>query len=68
MVRRFRLKPKAYMTIAAPTSDTGIATSGTNAVRIDPMNRNTTRPTIRMVSTRVFEISCNASVMNTVAS
>ena len=68
MVRRLRLKPKAYITAPAPTSDTGIATSGTSAVRTDPMNRNTTRPTMRMVSARVLEISCSASVMNTVAS
>ena len=68
MVSRLRLNPKAYMTIAAPTSDTGIATSGTSAVRIEPMNRNTTRPTMMMVSTSVLEISCSASVMKTVAS
>ncbi len=68
MVRRFRLKPKAYITAAAPTSDTGIATSGTRAVRTDPMNKNTTTPTIRIVSANVLLISCNASVMKTVAS
>ena len=46
MVSRFKLKPSANMTIAAPMSETGIATSGTSAVRIEPMNRNTAKPTI----------------------
>ena len=68
IVSRFRLKPKASITIAAPTSETGIATSGTSAVRIEPMNRNTTRPTIRIVSTSVLVISFSASRMNTVPS
>ena len=57
IVSRFRLKPKASITIAAPTSETGIATSGTSAVRTEPMNRNTTRPTIRIVSVSVLVIS-----------
>ena len=57
IVSRFRLKPNASMTIAAPTSETGIATSGTSAVRTEPMNRNTTRPTIRIVSMSVLVIS-----------
>ncbi len=56
------------MTIAAPTSETGIATSGTSAVRIEPMNRNTAKPTIRIVSPSVFVISSNASRMNIVPS
>ena len=42
MVRRFRLKPNAYMTIAAPISEIGMATSGTSAVRTEPRNRKTT--------------------------
>ncbi len=68
IVSRFRLKPKAYITIAAPSSDTGMATSGTSAVRIDPMNRNTARPTISIVSTSVLEISSRAFRMNIVPS
>ena len=68
IVSRFKLKPAAYITIAAPTSESGIATSGTSAVRIEPKNRNTTRPTIRTVSIRVFVISSSASSMKTVAS
>ena len=68
IVSRLSEKPKAYITIPAPTSDTGIATSGTNAVRIDPMNRNTTKPTMMIVSTSVLLISCSASSMKTVAS
>ncbi len=34
IVSRFRLNPNAYITTAAPMSDTGIAMSGTSAVRI----------------------------------
>ena len=68
MVRRFRLKPAADITIAAPTSEMGIATSGTSAVRTEPMKRNTTSPTMRMVSVSVLEISFSASSMKTVAS
>ena len=67
MVSRLRLKPKAYMKIAAPIRETGIATSGTSAVRTEPMKRKTTKPTIRMVSPRVLVISVSASSMNTVA-
>ncbi len=47
---RFRLKPNANMKMAAPISDTGIATSGTSAVRTEPMKRKTTSATIRIVS------------------
>ena len=54
------------MKIAAPISETGIATSGTSAVRTEPMKRNTTRPTIRIVSASVLVISVSASSMNTV--
>ena len=56
------------MIIATPTSDTGIATSGTSAVRTEPMKRNTTKPTIMIVSLSVFVISLSASSMKTVAS
>ena len=68
IVKRLRLKPNASMTIPAPISETGIATSGTSAVRTEPMNRKTTRPTIMIVSPSVFVISVSASSMNTVAS
>ena len=68
IVRRFRLKPNAYMKIAAPTREIGMATSGTSAVRTEPMNRNTTRATIAMVSPRVLVISWSASRMNMVPS
>ena len=68
IVSRFRLNPKAYITRPAPTSETGIASSGTRAVRTEPMNRNTTRPTIRIVSPSVLVISFSASSMNTVPS
>ena len=57
MVSRLRLKPKAYMKIAAPIRETGMATSGTSAVRTEPMKRKTTKPTIRIVSPRVLVIS-----------
>jgi hypothetical protein len=68
IVSRLRLKPNASITIAAPTRDTGIATSGTSAVRIDPRNRNTTTATMSTVSASVFEISLSASRMNIVPS
>ncbi len=68
MVRRFRLKPKASITRAAPISETGMARRGTSAVRTEPMKRNTARPTIMMVSPRVLVISARASRMNIVPS
>ena len=68
MVSRFRLKPAANITIAAPIRETGMATSGTSAVRTEPMNRNTTRATIRIVSPSVLVISFSASRMNVVPS
>ena len=68
MVSRFRLKPKAIITRPAPISDTGIATSGTMAVRIEPRNRNTTTATMSTVSTSVLEISLSAERMNMVPS
>jgi hypothetical protein len=67
-VRRFRLNPKASMKSAAPISETGIATRGTSAVRTEPRKRNTTRPTIEIVSISVFEISSSAPRMNMVPS
>ena len=68
IVSRLRLKPEASMTIAAPNSETGIATSGTSAVRTEPMNRNTTMATISTVSPSVLVISFSASRMNIVPS
>ena len=56
------------MTMAAPNSETGIATSGTSAVRTEPMNRNTTMATISTVSPSVLVISFSASRMNIVPS
>src|SRR2546422_751844 len=64
IVSRLRLKPKAYITIPAPISETGIATSGTSAVRTDPMNRNTTRPTMRTVSMSVNLLTILAIVLS----
>ena len=68
IVSRFRLKPNALITITAPTSDTGIATSGTSAVRTEPRNRNTTSATMPIVSISVMLISDSASLMKTVPS
>src|SRR6185436_20079798 len=67
-VKRLRLKPNANMNVAAPTSETGIATSGTSAVRTEPMKRNTTNATIRIVSDNVLLISVSAFRMNIVPS
>ena len=68
IVSRFSEKPHAAITATAPISDTGIATSGTSAVRIDPRNRKTTKPTIRIVSSSVLVISASASRMKLVPS
>src|SRR5712691_3838038 len=68
IVRRFRLNPNAIMTTPAPIRETGMATSGTSAVRIEPRNRNTTIPTMRIVSIRVLVISLSASCMKIVPS
>ena len=54
--------------MAAPMRETGIATSGTRAVRTEPMKRNTANATIIMVSNSVLEISLSASRMNRVPS
>ena len=68
MVSRFRLNPNASMTMAAPMSDTGIATSGTSAVRTEPMNRNTTMRDDQHRLDSVLVISVSACVMNIVPS
>ncbi len=63
IVSRFRENPNITMNTQAPTSDTGMARSGTIMVRMDPMNRNTTSPTIRIVSASVLVISRSALLM-----
>ena len=45
-----------------------MATSGTSALRTEPMNRKTTRPTMQMVSASVLVISVSASDMKRVPS
>ena len=44
----------------APAIEIGIATSGTNTVRTDPINRKTTIATIAIVSASVMPISFSA--------
>ncbi len=68
IVSRFRLKPKAAITMAVPMREMGIATSGMSAVRTEPTKRNTTRPTMRTVSASVLVISSSALRMNIVPS
>ena len=48
------------MKAAVPTSESGIATSGTSAERTEPMNRNTTTATMATVSTSVVAIPSRA--------
>jgi hypothetical protein len=67
-VNKLSEKPIKYITTVAPINDTGMATNGTKAVRIDPMNRKTTTATLKMVSNKVLEISVNDLRMNRVPS
>ena len=46
-------KPIAIITAIAPISEIGIVTSGTSALRAEPRNRKTMRPTIATVSVKV---------------
>ena len=62
-VSKLSEKPKSSMTRHAPTSEMGMATSGTSTVRKLPMKRNTISATIAMVSARVFVISAIAFSM-----
>jgi hypothetical protein len=54
IVRRFRLKPKASIDDRRADQRDRHRDSGTSAVRIEPRNRNTTTPTIRIVSISVL--------------
>ena len=67
-VNKLSENPIKYMQMVAPINETGMATSGTMAVRIEPIKTKTTMPTIAIVSMSVFEISFSASRMNFVAS
>jgi len=53
---------RLFALVNMASDDTGMATSGTRAVRTEPMNRKTTNATISMVSTRVFESAIIRSV------
>ena len=62
-------KPNRYITAKVPTSDTGTASAGINAVRTLPRNRNTrtiTSPTaiskVRSASCRVARITGERSI------
>ncbi len=50
-------KPRSCMRNTAPTSDTGMAMSGTSAERTEPRKRKITMPTISTVSVRVTPTS-----------
>src|SRR6266513_2471563 len=52
-VSRFRLKPSASISVATPTSDKGIVTTGMTTERIDPRNRKITAMTMITASARV---------------
>ena len=54
MVSVLRLKPSAYMIANAPTSDTGIVTSGISVARSVRRNTNTTSATSSTASAMVL--------------
>ncbi len=54
------VKPDASMRKTAPTSEIGIATTGTSTERSEPRKRKMTRMTISRVSARVFRTSSMA--------
>ena len=63
VVSRFREKPISDIQAMAPRMEIGMVSSGTSAVRNEPMSASTTRPTSKMVSDRVVKISRRASRM-----
>ncbi len=65
---RFSEKPTSVIAATAPSSEIGMATSGTSAVRTEPISASTTMPTSTMVSSSVVNISRIASRMYNVPS
>ena len=59
-VRRLKEKPIKAMAATAPSSEIGMVTKGTSAVRTEPISTTTTKPTNSTVSARVVKISANA--------
>ena len=62
-VSRLNEKPMAIINAMAPSKEIGIVTSGTSAVRNEPMKSKTTIPTSNTVSASVIKISLMASRM-----
>ncbi len=52
-VSKLSEKPMLNMAAIAPSSETGIVTNGTSAVRAEPIKANTTMPTNKIVSASV---------------
>ena len=62
-VSRLIVKPASSIRNTAPTSDTGIATTGMITERTDPRNRKITTMTMSSVSVSVPSTSSIASLM-----
>ncbi len=62
-VRRLIVNPTTSMRKTAPTSETGIATTGMRTERNEPRNRKMTTMTMRSVSASVLRTSSIASWM-----
>ncbi len=62
-VSRLIVKPASIIRKTAPTSDTGIATTGMITERTEPRNRKITRMTMSSVSVSVLSTSLIASLM-----
>ena len=63
MVSKFMEKPISEIAAVAPRIEMGIVSSGTKALRAEPIRARTTKPTSRMVSPSVLKISATASRM-----
>ncbi len=68
MVSKLSENPMSDMAAIAPSNEIGMVSSGTIAVRSDPMSATTTNPTRKIVSPRVMKISFNEVLMYRVTS
>ncbi|MNJ36500.1 hypothetical protein D3C77_312910 [compost metagenome] len=67
-VSRLRLKPRASMIAAAPSSDSGMLSTGTATARMEPRKRKITSTTSRPAITNLSSTLSIAASMNTVTS
>ena len=67
-VSRFRLKPRASISMQPPMIESGIVTTGMSTERIEPRNRKITTMTMPTASIKVLVTSSIEDWMNLVES